>query len=276
MCTTTPGIRSYSELRNGGRTRSDIDALLASGTIERLRIGVYAHVGACGDVRTAAMHGGPPACVTAARHLGLWTLGDDADPVHVWLRGHGRPRSHTDCDCVGHWDKDAAANAFGLPSVPRVLLQILACRGVEEFFVALESALRKSRLSSKDLRWLRSRVTRAGREAMDFARRTSDSGLESLLRWRLRALGIEVRSQVKIPSVGTVDALIGERLIIEADGKENHDDDPHRHKDLVRDANAAAWGYVTLRFDYAMIVHDWETVELAILSAVDRGLHLVR
>ena len=31
----------------------------------------------------------------------------------------------------------------------------------------------------------------------------------------------------------------------------------HRHKDLRRDANAAAWGYVTLRFDYAMVVHDW-------------------
>ena len=55
---------------------------------------------------------------------------------------------------------------------------------------------------------------------------------------------------------------------MEADGVENHEGDRLRHKDLVRDANAAAWGYLTLRFDYAMIVHDWELVESAILGAL--------
>ena len=83
-----------------------------------------------------------------------------------------------------------------------------------------------------------------------------------------------MRSQVTIVSVGIVDFLIGESLIIEVDGRENHEDSSKRHKDLVRDANAAAWGYITLRFDYAMVVHDWETVELAILAHVDRALHL--
>ncbi len=41
----------------------------------------------------------------------------------------------------------------------------------------------------------------------------------------------------------------------------------------MRDAQAAAWGFVTLRFDYAMVVHDWPTVEAAILGHVSRGLH---
>ena len=81
---------------------------------------------------------------------------------------------------------------------------------------------------------------------------------------------------MRIIAVGVVDLLIGDRLIVEADGKSNHDDLPSRHKDRVRDANAAIWGYVTLRFDYAMILHDWETVEMAILAHVDRGLHLAR
>lgn len=43
---------------------------------------------------------------------------------------------------------------------------------------------------------------------------------------------------------------------------------PLRHKDLVRDANAALWGHVTLRFDYAMIVHDWDLVERAIVTTM--------
>ena len=60
---------------------------------------------------------------------------------------------------------------------------------------------------------------------------------------------------------------IGERLLVETDGRENHAGAERRHNDLVRDANAAAWGYVTLRFDYALVVHDWDLVERAILGA---------
>ena len=65
-----------------------------------------------------------------------------------------------------------------------------------------------------------------------------------------------------------MDALIGERLLVETDGIDGHEAAPHRHKDLVRDAHAASWGYITLRFDYAMVVHDWELVEAAILGAL--------
>lgn len=144
---------------------------------------------------------------------------------------------------------------------------------IDSFFVVLESALRQGRLSSADLQWLGQHTNAQAREAIEFARRDADSGLESLFRWRLRKHGLSVRTQQAIVSVGRVDFVIGERLIVEVDGALNHDSVWHRHKDLVRDAHAAAWGYVTLRFDYAMVVHDWDTVELAILGLVDRGLH---
>ncbi len=222
----------------------------------------------------AATHGGTLACVTAARHEGLWTLGDERE-IHVWLGGHGHAYAHDGCSCVEHWDDGPATDAFGVPSVPRILRQMLACRGVEEFFVALESALRQRLITDVGLAWLRSTTNDTARDAIDFARRDADSGLESLLRWRLRRHRLPIRAQVAIVSVGTVDFLIGDRLILEADGRTNHHGDVARHKDLVRDANAAAWGYVTLRFDYALIVHDWDTVEQAILAHVDRGRHLI-
>ncbi|WP_404433987.1 endonuclease domain-containing protein [Microbacterium lacus] len=158
----------------------------------------------------------------------------------------------------------------------RILRQILTCQGVEAFFVTLESALRLHKLGSGQLRWLRTRVGKVGRAAIDLARTDADSGLESLLRWRLRAYDVEVRTQVSVVGVGRVDLLIGDRLLVEADGRVNHDGDSHRHKDLVRDAVAAQWGYITLRFDYSMIVHDWELVEQAILTQVALGNHLVR
>ena len=275
MCTQTDAVTTHARLLEVGLSRRGVSAAVRDGVLLRLRRGVYARGAACIPVRTAATHGGTLACVSAARHLGLWTLADESE-VHVWLGGHGHAYAHDGCSCVEHWDDQPATDAFGIPSVPRILRQMLACRGVEEFFVALESALRQELITDTGLAWLRSMTNDTARDAIAFARPDADSGLESLLRWRLRRHRLQIRAQVAIVSVGTVDFLIGDRLILEADGRTNHHGDAARHKDLVRDANAAAWGYVTLRFDYALIVHDWDTVEQAILAHVDRRRHLIR
>jgi very-short-patch-repair endonuclease len=173
-----------------------------------------------------------------------------------------------------HWDDRSTSDAFGLPSVPRILREILRCRGLEEFFVTLESSMRQRKIGAAGLHWLRGNTNAEARKAIGLARWDADSGLESLVRWRLRTRGLSVRTQVSVPTVGIVDLVIGERLIVEVDGKENHDDESHRHKDLLRDANAAALGYVTLRFDYALVVHAWTLVERAILGQLAAGRHL--
>ncbi|MFP3786321.1 hypothetical protein, partial [Burkholderia sp. SIMBA_024] len=55
----------------------------------------------------------------------------------------------------------------------------------------------------------------------------------------LHRIGISVRTQVSIRDVGEVDFVVGERLIVEADGRENHERERERAKDLRRDAIAA-------------------------------------
>ncbi len=272
MCTSEVAIASYRTLREN-LSRSEIAARLHSGSLVRVRRGIYASDAACAVAVEAVAHGGMPACVSAARHLGLWVL-DDSDDLHVWMGSGGHRRHPEECGCVAHWDDGPASGSFGSAPVARILRQILSCKGVEAFFVTLESALKARLLTRAGWAWLRAHVNGEGREAMELARSDADSGLESLLRWRLRGRRLRVRTQVRILGVGVVDVLIGERLIIEADGKDNHEDDEHRHKDLVRDANAAVWGYATLRFDYALIVHEWELVEAAILGAVAAGHHL--
>ncbi|MDW4572248.1 DUF559 domain-containing protein [Microbacterium sp. M3] len=265
---------TFAELRASGLTRASISQALQTGGLRSLRRGVYERLGCCPAVTDAAAHGGSLACVTAAEHLGLWVAEHDGG-LHVGLRRNARAYPHGGCACIPHWNDDhAKVSAFGVPSVRVVLRQILRCQGLEAFFVALESALRQRRLSKADIAWLGAHTNPAARDAIAFARTDADSGLESLLRWRLRRHGLSVRTQQSIVAVGRVDFVIGRRLIVEVDGAPNHDGESHRHKDLVRDANAAAWGFVTLRFDYALVVHDWETVELAILGHVDRGLHL--
>lgn len=273
MCEAGGGVTTFSGLRRAGLSRRRIDAEVATGGLERVRRGVYIRPGTCADVRAAAAHGGVPACVTAARHLGLWVLAP-ADGVHVWLGSGGHRYRHTGCACVEHWDAENPDAAVAM--VPRILRQILTCCGIEDFFVALESAMHQRLITRAGIAWLRTVGTAAARDAIAFARSDAESGLESLFRWRLRDVGVRMRAQLTIVSVGRVDFLLGDRLIVELDGTENHDGSSHRHRDLVRDAHAAAWGYVTLRFDYAMVVHDWETVRLAILGHLERGLHETR
>ena len=269
MCESAPGIHRTRDLRAAGLRRRDIDTALALGRLHRIRIGVYADPGCCAAILAVAAHGGTPACVTAARHLGLWTL-SDPDAAHVWLRSGQRAHHErtSGCRCTEHWDElGPAPGETGVP-LRRVLAQILRCRGIEEFFVVLESGIRLGQVQRDDLRWLRMHTGSRGREAIALARADADSGLESLVRWRLRHLDLSIRTQVSVFSVGRVDLVIDDRLLVEVDGRENHESPAMRHKDLVRDANAAAWGLRTLRFDYALVVHDWDLVERAILGAL--------
>lgn len=270
MCITA-SVRTRAELLSVGMTRRAIEGALRAGRLTRLRRGVYADADTCEPLRSAALLGGPLACVSAARHHGLWVL-SAPEPLHIGLKPGGHRRGKGE---ITHWDLDTS-EAFGIPSVALVLRQILRCRGVEEFVVAFESALHQHKIVDADITWLDAHTNAAGREAIAFARRDAESGLETLVRWRLRGWGIDVRTQQGVVSVGRVDLLLGERLIVEVDGAENHAGADQRHRDLVRDAHAAAWGFVTLRFDYAMVVHDWPTVELALRAHIDRGLHRAR
>lgn len=260
------GVWRWNALRADGLTRAAINASVATGLLVHLRRGVYASAGTCLRVRAAALHGGAPACVTAAAHAGLWVLDDQK--THVWIRSKGHRRGHADCSCVEHWEAGQGARFLARPTIPQILRQIYRCQGAEAFFVALESARRQSFLSPRQLRTLRNGLDAPGRDLVDFSRSDADSGLESLVRLRLRGHGLSVRTQVSISSVGRVDLLIGASLIVEVDGQLGHADGAERHKDLRRDANAAAWGYRTLRFDYALVIHDWDLVERAILAAI--------
>lgn len=265
-------IARTAQLRAAGVTAREITRAAGEGRIRRVRRGVYATVDAHHAFLHAAMHGGAPSCTVVGRLHGLWMLRTDA--LHVWLGGAGH---HTPIDdaCVIHWD--AGVIELGcLPPVANALLQIAHCAGEEVFFAALESALRQNLLPPNRVNWLRRRLRPDLKWLIAFTRSDADSGLESLVRLRLHKLGITVRTQVLIDDVGEVDILIGDRLIIETDGRDNHDGRSFRHKDLRRDAAAATRGYETLRLDYALIVHDWPHVEAAILAKIGAGAHLRR
>lgn len=274
VCSRLGGVASTQELRAVGLTRRSIAAALAEGELVRPRRGCYALASLPVVALAALAHGGPLCCAASLRLHGVWLLEPDA-AVHTWLGPNGRAHAHPGCACRVHRDRPdhlpRDADRWQVPIV-HALAQVLGCLGEEVFFAALESALRQALLTRTDVDELRASIPAVHRWLVDFARYDADSGLESLIRLRLHRIGISVVTQVRIPGVGRVDFVIGDRLIVEADG-ETHAGVDNRHRDLMRDAQAAALGFVSLRFTYAQIVHEWETVEAAIVGALAHGVH---
>lgn len=261
------GIARGTQLQEFRCTRFQLANAARNGTIRRIRNGVYALPGLDPDITAAAAHGGELTCAAALRHHGVWMLSTPAPEIHVWMGAAGRTH-HDECMCVPHYTPGTAG--VGIASPAAALVHLYRCFDHETFFAAYESAWNKRLITASDRARIRRELPAAASWLLDLARHDAESGLESLLRLRLHLLGIRLECQVEIGGVGRVDFLLGGRIILEADGKLNHAG-TMRHKDLMRDAAASALGYETLRFDYAMIVHDWDTVIAAILPALARA-----
>jgi len=261
------GIARGVQLQQFGITRHQLAAAVDAGEIRRVRPGTFASLDAHPAELSAAQHGGALTCSAALRRHGVWVL-SPGGPVHVWVGRRGRVHPHPRCSCVSHFFRGTPP--FGLAEIEDALVHLYRCEGAESFFASFESAWQLRLLSKPARDRVRAALPASARWIVDLARPDAGSGLESVLRLRLHLLGIGLETQVHIDGVGRVDFVVGGRLIIEVDGKENHDGPSMRHKDLVRDAAASALGYETLHFDYAQVIHDWPSVERAILGALVR------
>lgn len=262
------GIATGARLQQLGFDRRALSRSVDRGEISRIRNGVFAENSVDDEVRTAIAHGGALTCVSVLRRFGVWILSDSVVP-HVWLGPDRHAHPHPGCVCISHFYRGAPP--LGRATLETALLHLRVCQGDEVFFAAYESAWRKGLLSRSARERLRADLPQAARWLVDLARGDADSGLESLLRLRCHVLGLQLECQVRIPEIGRVDFVIAGCLILETDGKENHDEPSHRHRDLMRDAIASRLGYESLRFDYAQVVHDWPTVQAAILAALLRA-----
>lgn len=260
------GVARTHQLSEFGITAATIRTATDRGLVQRLRKGVYA-LDAHATVSVAAAHGGHLTCVSVLQELGLWLLNPPAG-LHVDVGRKGRIFGHSGCSCVDHHSD--SETAFGRVGCVEALLAAMRCLSHEEFFAAFESAWRRRLISQQDrdrIIWA-APATLAG--LLRFARGDADSGLESIFRFRLLQLGIQLESQVTIDGIGRVDFRYKD-VLFEIDGKLNHDGTSERHKDLLRDAAAARLGYRVLRFNYAMIVHDWDTVIATVRCAIARA-----
>jgi very-short-patch-repair endonuclease len=145
------------------------------------------------------------------------------------------------------------------------------CESPEFVVAAVDSALRLGLVSVAA--WARAVAAMPLRLRLQLADvdGRSESIIESVTRVRCRRLGLRVRIQVRVAPGLRVDLLVGEKLVVEVDGREHHSDPAAFERDRVRDARLAALGYRVLHFSYRQVMYNWPAVEAAILVAAGRA-----
>lgn len=271
------GLIATHELHRFGMSRARISEAVTAGEIVRIRQGWYANPWLPPAECRAARIGGQLACVSAAAALGLWE--PRTPSLHVVVptnaKGLRSPRSYrTPLARDGaevHWTGLDHRGSRVLVSVAGCLEQIARCSAPEIALAVAESALHRRRIARREWDAVLASMPAHLRAVLDDASGRSESGTESLFVFGMARVGVEVRQQVVIAGVGRVDCLIGERLVIELDSFAHHSDPM---ADRRRDAALSAQGYRVLRFMYHQVVHEWPSVQAAVLAAIARGDHL--
>lgn len=265
------GIVHRATILAAGGTAHGLQRACSAGEVERVRRYWIATPSAPSDLRTAASVTARIACVSAAQRRGWWMPPSTDTGLHLHVRPHAeRPRG----DHVLHWTRPLVpvSRTSLLESTHDTLDHIATCIDAETAAVLWESACRIEHLTPADLRRVGWRSASA-RELCEQITGLHDSGLETVFAVRMRDAGIAVRFQ-QVVAGHRIDALIGDRLIVQLDGFAFHSTAADRTRDAAHDRELVARGYTVLRFTYAEVLHRWDVVERSIARAIAQGAHL--
>lgn len=265
------GVAHSRDLHAQGYTPHQIRRAVEAGQLERVRRSWLVTPQCAPDRRAAAEISGRVTCVTAAQRLRLWT--DETDGIHLAV-----PATASRITRPGrrlHWGTGPAPVSRSSVEDPllNVLFHVARCLEPTDAVTIWESALRRKLVTLPHLRrteWHSNAVN----GVLERVGLQSDSVLELRFLAIMRSCGVEVRQQVLIDG-HPVDALIGERLIVQLDGFEFHSAAKDRRKDLRQDTRLTLLGYTVLRFDYQQVMFDQQYVQETILNAIAQGLHLI-
>lgn len=251
------GVLSTAQLRAAGMDKKGW---------RQIRRGWYAGRSAHPLVVRAVASGGVLGCASALRFCRVW-VPDSA--LHIRYSERAR-RSRTGVRSCHPYRLDPPI-VGAVDPIDIAVASAANCLDAEGLVIVLDSMLNQRVIEIADAR----SIVAASRFAhLDLAERCdakSESGTETIIRLRLRALGIHLRTQVVIPGVGRVDFLVGDRLIIEADSREHHLS--KYQSDRTRDRVASGLGLLVIRLTYEDVIYRWDVVIADILSVIRRRGH---
>lgn len=282
-------IRRRLELGEGGgragflaRTRTErrvLTELVGVGEIRKISRGIYVTADAPELAVLAHKFNAKVTCTSALEFSGLRTL-SKSEEVHLAIpRDSGiRIPQHLRGRVILHRENPAwlalseRSNQFlrtpnGLKQTnllapwAAVFARITICQTLQAAVVALDAGISENLIERDDVEHLlRKGHYPSALRVLDFAARSSQSVLESIVRLVLVQAGISVSAQKFITGVGYVDLLIEDWLVIELDGFAYHADREQFRKDRARDRELVKLGYTVLRYAYEHVINNPELV----------------
>lgn len=227
-----------------------------SGTLQRLRRGWYATPTADTRVSRAVRAGGVLSCASALAFHGAWDV--TSGTIHVRTDHHVTRALPTGFRrCLPLVDLPAPTGA--VDDLEVALGCAARCLCAEDFVVVVDSLVDRRLMDLEQVSHIMR--NRPGIQQVLARCDRAESGTETMVRLRLRSLGVRVTPQVPIAGIGRVDLMIGDRLVIEVDSREHHTGEANYRSDRARDLALLARGYVVIRLTYEQVVHDWPATE---------------
>ncbi len=262
------GIARVRTLRDDGVSEDALRRAKQDGRVVTARRGWAAVPDADPQLLGAVASGVILSCVSVAERHGLWV------PTRSSLHVAARPnacRITVPASVAVHWST---------PVVPRppddvvdglvnALVLVAQCQPLETALVVWESAMNKGLVEARQFAALD--LPPSARAVSARARPFADSGLETIVVFRLRWLNVRMLPQAWVLD-RRVDVLIGDRLVIQIDGATHTG--AQRTADIAHDAQLLLHGFHVLRFAYEQIMGQWHDVQEVIMQAVAQGKHL--
>lgn len=265
------GVLCRAELLAAGLDDQAIRRLTAGDGLRRLRAGWFAAPHADPLVCRAVALGGTLSCLSVLARAGVWIPESQARVVHLRLNGYQR-RAARRVPGARYCSGRPGPTRRAVDDLESAALTAARCAAGAELTAIFDSLLNKRLLAQHDLAALLAGQPQRVLDSFVLADGSADSGTETVLRLHLRARRLDFRPQVFIPGVGTVDFLVGRRLVIEADSRRHHGGDGIEN-DRRRDLELQRLGFLPFRVSYQQVFYQFEGVAAALDAVISRGEH---
>lgn len=254
------GIYSLEDLAElGCKSRYSVRRLIESGQLTRVKRGWFADSTADPLAVRALRAGLQIGCLSGCKEHGIWVPPFEEDHLIVPMKRGGIP------ELTGHLHRCRTSTTGPLATLRECLHQVLLFHDAETGLVVLESAVNLGRISVSEAWELIRLVPKRKQHQLRFFTPSAQSGSETRVRYFLQRHRIPVFPQVYIPSVGRVDLVVGNSLIIECDSRAHHSAERDYQIDRTRDFSSMLSGRETVRLGYWQIWHTWEETSEGLL-----------
>ncbi|MFC0674622.1 endonuclease domain-containing protein [Brachybacterium hainanense] len=284
-------VWTWKDLRALGWSWRRIETAVSTGSLIRCGNGWYTSAATPSQVTASLARGHRLTCISSLELSGVWipwtpprrdtrgAVGEPPQPAHPVRHEVGRRCS---CPRAGEQDENRPwehppmrAWPDDSPIMPpRLALEhAAACMDVEDLAILLESVAHLGILRPEEVESIVASLPRRLRRRIGRIDPRAESGTETRARRLIERLGVHVRPQVRIPGVGRVDLLVGDRLIVECDSRAHHTDAAAYRRDRQRDQAAIRAGYIVLRLTWYDVMVDTARTRSLLRDLVRRGVH---